>query len=300
MAVAFDDLIPTGQSPPAASGAAPAASSPPVAFDDLVPAAPQMSGAGRLPAMIGSSLAKGALEGAGAAGDLQDFLQRQFTQGVYLPIRRAMTGSEGPFAGGNGPSNSPLNSTNLVSLGQSAGVVNRPDLTPQGQGERLISAGAEGAGATLPYLPLAAGSATVNAARGLAQGAASGAGGEEAASMFPNHPVLARVAGSLLGGAAAGKTLNAANRIAGAASGASTPITDAYKNLGIDPTLAGDVTGSPVMQMLQTYAARSPGGANRMHEASGQAIGQWGDALEDTASQLGAARTPQDVGTALK
>lgn len=273
----------------------------------------QMGGAMRLPAMAGSSLAKGALESAGAIGDLQDFLGRQFSQGVFNPLHRMITGVDpaanpnpagltgNPFNSTPGPDQgSPLNSAHLVGLGQSAGAVNRPDLAPQTTGEHFLSAASEGAGGMLPYLPLAAGGALANAGRGLAQGAAAGASGEGAAEMFPRHPDLARAAGAIVGGLGAGKVLNAGNRVAGAAMGASTPTLDAYRNLGIAPTLAGDVTGSPTLQMIQAYAAKSPGGAGRVHAASDTAVNQWGRALEDTAQGLGNAGTLQQAGEALQ
>jgi hypothetical protein len=50
--------------------------------------------------------------------------------------------------------------------------------------------------------------------------------------------------------------------------------------------------------MLQAYGARAPGGAGRIEHASGEALGQWGTALEDTATGYGQARTLQEAGTA--
>lgn len=242
----------------------------------------QMGGILRTPAMIASGLAKGVAQGAGAIGDLQGLMQMG-VDAAYAPLRRAVTGSNPPMT----PITSNLGSSELLRRGVQIGAVDRPELQPQTKGERLLAAGAEGVGGMLPFAPLGAGSAAVNLARGAVQGGAGGATGEAAADLFPNHPLLARLGGNILGAVGGGAAFNAGNRIAGAATGASTPTLDAYRALGIKPTLAGDVTGSPTAQMIQAYAARAPGGAGRVHAASEKAVEQWGRALEDTASNIG-------------
>lgn len=255
---------------------------------------PQISGFYRAPAMIGSNLAKGALEGAGSIGDLQDLIQR----GVD-PLADALSRALG-IAPASKPTPSALSSSNLLTAARYVGAVDRPDLAPNGQGEKTIAAAAEGAGSTLPFLPLASGGWLASGARGLAQGATAGVGGETAAELVPAHPDIARAVGGLAGAYGSGKMLNAGNRVAGAVMGNSTPTLDAYRNLGIDPTLAGDVTGSPTLQMMQSYAAKAPGGAARVHAASAAAVDQWGRALEDTAANLGNATTAQQAGEALQ
>ena len=277
----------------------------------------QMGGLWRAPAMLGSALAKGAMQGAGAIGDLQGAVQGLVdpfadraaqamgfkppqaanAYGVSVPL-----GSPDVTDAGSGPipTRSVLGSQNAVGLGQQAGVVDRSDLQPQGTGERLMTAGAEGAGGMLPYLPLSAGSAVANAGRALLQGGAGGAAGETAAELFPDHPTLARLAGNITGALVGGKAFDAGNKVFGAATGGSTPTLGAYHELKIDPALAGDVSGSPIAQMLQTFAAKSPGGAGRMHAAAGKAVDQWGRALDNTADSLGTARTAQQAGEALQ
>lgn len=258
---------------------------------------PQMSGAWRWPALLGSAAAKGALEGAGAIGDIGDLGQRLFNQGIYNPIRQLITGSPMSATGRAASESSPFDSSSLVGLGQSAGIVNRPDLQPQTPAERYGSAAAEGVGSVAPMAALGGG--LPGAIQGIAQGAGAGVGGKVASDLAPNS-ALARATGSILGALGAGKGLSAINQGAGAIMGGSTPVLDAYRNLGIQPTLAGDVTGNTTLQMLQAYAAKAPGGASRVHAASDKALDQWGNALEDTASSLGNSATLQDAGKALQ
>lgn len=258
----------------------------------------QMSGPGRWPALLGSAAAKGALEGVGAIGDVQDLGQRLFNQGIYNPIRRLVTGSPMSPAAQQMSQSSPLDSASLIGAAKSAGIVDRPDLQPQTTGERYGSAAAEGVGSIAPMLALG-GASLPGMAQGVIQGAAAGAGGQAASDLYPDS-ALARATGSILGAVTAGKGLSAANRAAGAIAGGSTPTLDAYRNLGIEPTLAGDVTGGPALQMLQTFAAKAPGGASRIHAASDKALDQWGNALEDTASSLGNSATLQDAGNAVQ
>ncbi len=259
----------------------------------------QMSGIGRIPAMVGSNLVKGVGEGLGAVGDLQDLIQRGVNPIADAAARGlGITPPQTPPAGlPTGQSN--LSSSALTGYGRSAGIVDRPDLQPQNTGEKLLAAGVEGAGSMLPYAPLGAGSAIANVARGVVQGGAGGTLGETVSEMFPSHPDLARLGGNIAGALAGGKLFDAGNRIAGAVSGGSSPTLDAYRDLGIKPELAGDVTGSPLLQMTQAFAAKAPGGG-AVHAASERAVGQWGRALEDTAANLGASGTLQDAGAALQ
>lgn len=261
---------------------------------------PQMPGMMRYPAMAGSALASGAAAGLGAIGDLDNFLHRQFTQGVFDPLHRLVMGRPATAAlAASNAGTDPLSSTDLVSGLQSAGIANRPDLTPQNAGERYLTSIASGVGGMLPYLPLA-GVNPASIARGLLQGAAAGAGGEFGAETFPDYPLAARAAGGIAGLYGGGKAFDLANRLAGAAIAPTSPLTDAYRNLGIDQTLGGDVTGEPLMQMMQAYASKSPGGVNRIHAASEHAIGQWGTALQDTADSYGQSATMQEAGKVLQ
>jgi hypothetical protein len=266
---------------------------------NVTPPQEQMTGAMRYPALAGSYLAKGALASAGALGDLEGFLHRQFTKGVFDPLHRAVTGEPATRAIAAAAEPAPLSSTNLLAGGRAIGAVDRPNLVPQNTGEKYLAAGSEGVGGALPYLWMG-GLNPAALARNTAQGAAAGAGGEAGAQAFPEYADAARAAAGLGGLYLGGKAFDLGNKAVSAARGATTPLQDAYRNLGISPDLAGDVTQSPFMQMLQGYAGKSPAGAGRVTAARERAVDQWGRALDDTAAGYGNATTLQEAGTTLQ
>lgn len=242
--------------------------------------APQMQGIMREPALAASSAAKGFLGFLGGLGNMAPGAGDPYA----TPGGVSLTQSD--------PGAYPNASDVLLSAARQAGVVDRPDLTPQGTGEKVLAAGGEGLGASLPLLPF-------TGPLGLVQGAGGGAGGELAAELAPNHPFLARLFGGLLGGGLAGGATNLAQRGINAARGVTTPLTQAYDRLGIPTALAGDVTGSPTLQRLQAFASQAPmGGA--VGRASQDAIDSFGNAVENTAATLGKSRTAQDAGTVLQ
>jgi hypothetical protein len=275
--------------------------------DDQITAAlkaqstPQMEGAARAPALYGSALAKGGLQGLGAIGDLQGLLQRYAVDPVADYAASLMGVKPGP------PTPRPtLGSESLVAGGKALGAVDRPDLQPQTPGERYGVAAAEGVGGMLPYAGMGSGKLAADLVRGGLQGGFGGAAGEAGADLLTNnqvfgdHPILGRIAGNVIGALAGGKAFDAGNKVGGYLAGNTTPTLDAYRRLGIQPTLAGDVTGNPALQSVQTMAAKAPGGTGRIAAAGEKSVGQWGDALEDTASGLGNSRTLQQTGDALQ
>jgi hypothetical protein len=292
----------------------------PGALRDLPPGAQldteQLGGFMRYPAMAGSELVKGALKSAGALGDLENWTHSLFTRGIYDPLYRMVTGQPASRALAATPGNDPLtgqpatdvlgrlagggfNSTNLVAGGKALGAVDRPDLIPQTTGEKYLASTAEGVGGALPFLPLG-GTNPASLLRGATQGGVAGAAGEAGAQVLPEHADAARAVAGLLGFGVGGKAFDLVNKAASAARGLTSPVVDAYRNLGIEPTLAGDVTGSPFMQQLQALGGKSLAGGGRVGEARNRAIDQWGQALDETATGYGAARTPQEAGAALQ
>jgi hypothetical protein len=55
-----------------------------------------------------------------------------------------------------------------------------------------------------------------------------------------------------------------------------------------------------MMQTIQAYAAKAPGGANRYAQAAGQLVDEFGKTIENQASNLGSSRTIQQAGEALQ
>lgn len=292
--------VPDDQSPPPATTAAPPPGGgwtdlPP----DAQPDAPQLQGFWRYPAMAASSVAKGALQGAGLLGDIENAGSNLMGKYLHDPLYRAITGQNPPGAGYQ--SDNPLSSSNLVAGGQALGAVNRPDLQPQTPGEKYTAAIGEGAGGAIPYLWMGGGPGVTGAASTLGRtalnygrqilgGAAGGGAGEYLAqNWLQNYPTLARILGGVAGGLG----------VAGAPLAGPTAVAQAMDRLGIPTNLAGDVTGSRIAGTIQRIGADMPGGG-AIATAQENAVRGFGDAVENTASQMGASTTAQQAGTALQ
>jgi hypothetical protein len=178
------------------------------------------------------------------------------------------------------------------------GLVDQPNQQPQGTGEQMLAAVGRGVGGTAP---LGAAGGLPWLAKAALQGAFSGAGGELAREYTPprlNSPA-STLAGVLAGQALGGGVFGAAGRAANAVRGVGNPIVEAYDTAGVTPRLAGDVTGQPLLQGLQSLAMRAPFGG-RAVEAAQQGAQEFGKAIEDTAAPLGSSRSFQEAGTALQ
>jgi hypothetical protein len=195
--------------------------------------APQMAGAARAAALPASNVLKGAVSTLGIPGDIVRGIGYVGGKGAEATLDPdPMTAAMAPMpttpqvstpqmlADAPGKPNvpapslhNPLDSESLMSLPRAAGLVDRSDLQPQGPGERLEAAAAQGAGAALPTL-LTGGMTFPAIARTLAQGAGGGLGGEvggtagQAVGGAPGR-FVGTLAGSLLGGAP-GSTIGAA------------------------------------------------------------------------------------------
>jgi hypothetical protein len=231
---------------------------------------------GRGAALIGAGLGRGLATDVGLPGDIAELAG----MGGYLPTsQQAVSGLQ-----------------RMV-----------PSLpTPQTPGERILEAGAQGAGGALPLGVLGAVPAAVGGGGGAAlasaagraaiQGAAMGAGGEAGGQEFgPPGRAVGSLLGVLGGGAAAG----AVGRAGSALAGTTNPTTAAYDALGIKPRLAGDLSGSGFLQGMQATALRAPGG-EAARQALENAQDDFGGALENIAGPLGKSATLQDAGSALQ
>lgn len=275
--------------PPAAASAA----DDPFAADRVAPpaaAAPPVDHNAPVPSWLhtgevaGSGLLRGGAELAGLPGDL---------------TRLATAGRVSPWW-------LPTSPTAVDWLSRQAANVGVPLATPQTPVERYINAAAEGVGSTLPLalIPGAEAALPARAALAAAQGAGAGLGGEAGRELTPGHPMVGGLVGALAGGAGAGTAVGGAGRLAAALSGTTENPLAAYDALNIQPRLAGDITGSRNLQRLQSAALTLPGGT-RAHTALDETIAEFGDAVENTASQMlpsgaAAANTLQDAGTTLQ
>lgn len=276
---------------------------------------PQMTGAGRLPAMTASGLVKGLLGGLGApfsvfqgAGDTPAMRQR-VGPGNPWGAPADMTDEELASPATPGP----LSSEALQGYGRAAGAVDRPDLVPGTYGERLLAAGAEGVGGALPY-------AAMGGAPGLAWGlpaaGVGGATGEAAAEAFPDHPHLARFAGNLAGSLATltlqagakflgGPALEAGERLFSPGAADRQGASRVAKAVGADiegggPTLEERLAemqgGKPMTLMDQGENTQALGGqVYRQPGSARQAVGRFLDERDAAAGP----RLSQDIGDML-
>jgi hypothetical protein len=113
----------------------------------------------------------------------------------------------------------------------------------------------------------------------------------------PGVEMAGNVAGALAGSKATSLGTKTANVISG---NASTPLVDAYQRLGIDPVLLGDVTGNPTARLAQAYSSKSPGGAAVVNPVEQRVVGQFHDAVENTAQGLGRSVDAQGAGQVLQ
>ena len=131
--------------------------------------------------------------------------------------------------------------------------------------------------------------------------AGGSATGGAAAEVFPNHPLAAAMLGFIPGAAIANGAMTAPQRLAGAL--LKSPETEpygAFNRLDLPTDLAGTTTGAPMPAYAEKLAARMPGSEGMIADARGNLVNAWQDKLDSTASKLGSAATPQELGTSLQ
>jgi len=181
--------------------------------------------------------------------------------------------------------------TAIKAVGNVVGVdpYNVPGTTPA---EKFVGNVAEGAGTTMAFAP--------SAAAPIVGGTATAAGQVAAANvpnwLQPGAELAGNIAGAKIGGTAA----TVGTKVAGAAAGVDTPTTAAYKELGIDRNLVGDVSGSSTARIVQAYGSKSPFGASVVHPVEQKVVGQFNGAVEETARRLGTSSSEQAAGEALQ
>jgi hypothetical protein len=200
------------------------------------PTTPQMGGFWREPALAASNFVKGAVESIPSTVDFL-FGERprdpndpnSMARAKHANLVNVARGLEDPksdtqlTADVQGSQAAAFPMTRAIDTGlANAGIANRPDLEPQGDMERYLAAGSQGAGAAIPFgltggLPAAA----MNTARGFTGGMGALAGHDVA----PNSEI-APLFGGLLGGAvpdAIGAAASSAAKIGRNAFGAYDP-----------------------------------------------------------------------------
>jgi hypothetical protein len=186
------------------------------------------------------------------------------------------------------------------------GMVGQPIQEPQNAGERLMYAGAQGFGGTAP---LGIGGGLAGLVKAALQGVMSGVGGQagqeylskplsELTATQPNS-AIPTLAGVLAGQMAGGGLYGMAGRGINAMRGVGNPVVSAYDLAGVKPRLAGDVTGTPLLQGFQSLAMRAPFGGRAIRAAQAGAS-EFGNSVENYARQFGRAETEDQAGLALQ
>jgi len=107
------------------------------------------------------------------------------------------------------------------------------------------------------------------------------------------------LAGNIAGAKAADMATSGGTRVVNAALGQRTPLAESYARLGIEP-LVGDVSGVSGLQTGQQYTAQAPGSQGRVRAAMDKSLGQFDNAVENTACRLGTSSTEQAAGDVLQ
>src|SRR5574337_33260 len=135
-------------------------------------------------------------------------------------------------------------------------------------------------------------------ATSLWQGTGAGLGAQGAQDLYPKSwpgSGYAPLVGALAGGGASSTALNKALKFWG------TPneTLQAYQELGLKPRMAGDITGNPVTQRTQAFAAAAPGGENAA-EAWADSVNAFGNKVGHVADAISPVQTTQEAGQLLQ
>lgn len=267
----------------------------------------QMEGLAREVALPASSAAAGITTALGTPGDMLRGAIHGYSKYIGAPlssfVSREMGGGDVPVL--SGETGILPTSDRLLADTNAMGITNRPDLTPQNTRERYEAAGAQGLGSAIPF---ALSGNLPQAGMALTQGFGAGLGsklGQDVSDTLPEAlkpyaKTLLPLALSLAGGGMAGGAYNAGAKGIGLATGATSPIVEAYKRQGVEPVLAGDVTQNRTLQGFQSMASKAPFGSDKIANASQNALTQFGSAVDRIADNLGGSSTLQEAGTHLQ
>lgn len=264
--------------------------------DNAVIPAPELPGehAGKV---AGSNLIAGGLDLAGMPGSVLNALPKMAPSPSAPASANEDETAIAQLAASGGGLRLPT-SKDLLSGAKDLGIIDQPSQQPRDWGERLLAGAARGVGSTAP-LGLFGGPAGILKA-GI-QGAASGLGGEVGKNYLPvsENPTVSTLAGILAGQGVGGAAFGAVGRGVNAARGVGSPVIEAYDAAGVTPRLAGDVTGRPLLQGMQSMAMRAPFGGRAVRAAE-QGANEFANSIENTAQGLGSSRTMTDAGLALQ
>ena len=244
----------------------------PTPFSQYLDQPPQMTGLAREGALPASSFASGVAGTLDVPGQLRALAEKYALQ---------------PLLGRFGFQAVPAGNE-ATDLGERAGIINRPDLTPQNERERAEVAIFRGVGAAAPFAALGPAAGIIPT---LASGAGGGAGsyyGGKAGDYF-GYPRIGSFVGGALGGFGGGVLGNLGVKGVNAALGNYGEEGQAYKAAGVPLNFTSN-------EKAAAYSSQSLGGSARTQSLAKQEVDAFGKAVEDTASSLGNSATLQELG----
>lgn len=269
-------------------GATPAPPAPATgAYDAFLDQTPQMSGLKREVALPASATLKG--------------LASFFDKLVPAPSSDPYTGMSAALQLGDAAGVAPdlaSQAARGIKVG-GAGLIDRPDLQPQTERERVEDAAFKSLGGSLPFLPVGG---WPGVAPLVAGGLASGAGSYEGEKIGGElgHPLIGSLVGGAAGGLLGAATGNVVTKTGNALLGNFDEMGNAYRAAGVPMRMTGDVSENPTLQHLQAYSSRALGGSGRTQAAARDVVNGYERSVEATASDFGTSRSLQDAGAALQ
>lgn len=260
----------------------------------------QPSWLGRKAGIVGEAALRGLTHIPGLPMDLVSLINRGIDAAVD-PIREAR--GLKPMSEINPQVDLPATSEAFQGVARDAGLLDNPEFRPQTTADRYLSKIVEGATAAAGTGGLMGG---VKAILPTAiSGAGSGAGAQAGADLTsgPDTPGwlkgVAPVVGGLAGGIAAPAMVNQVGRTINAMTTRNQPALETYREAGIDPQLAGSVTGNRTLRNAEAKLMDAPG-AGRIAAKTQETVRQVGDKLDDIAARYGQATNKTQAGEALQ
>lgn len=255
---------------------------------------------GRKAGIVGEAALRGLTHIPGLPMDLVSLINRGIDAAVD-PIREAR--GLKPMSEINPQVELPATSEAFQGVARDAGLLDNPEFRPQTTADRYLSKIVEGATAAAGTGGLMGGAKVLIPTA--ISGAGSGAGAQLGADVTSGENTpnwlkgVAPVVGGLVGGVAAPAMVNMAGRTINAMTTRNQPALETYREAGIDPQLAGSVTGNRTLRNAEAKLMDAPG-AGRIAAKTQETVRQVGDKIDDIAARYGQATNKTQAGEALQ
>ena len=192
---------------------------------------------------------------------------------------------------------------------------------PKTTAEQYFSSLASGGASALPYMAAGGVPALVDAAPyiaskigasslgGLVSQGVAGAGGGFASELTGRllspstpdwlRPALQTLAG-IIGGGTAGAAAGVGGRLANVAAGKMNDAYNAFDRLGLDKDLVGTLSDDDLFRQLEASSSQAGLGSSILQPKMRRVVSQFGDAVDNTASNFGSQTNPDAAGKVLQ